>query len=86
MLKLTSGPLFQFQGGSPNPYTFVTNKMDDLLTFIGINPSFYKGHSFRIEGATHLANKGFSGQYIRKIGQWNSDAVQKYIRIPSFHI
>ena len=86
---LRSGPLFQFQGGSPIPYAFVTNiqiKMTDLLKFIGINPSFNKGHSFRIGGATHLANKGFSEQYIRKIGRWNSDAVQKYIRIPTFNI
>lgn len=86
MFKLRSGPLFQFQGGSPILYAFVTNKMTDLLKFIGMNPSFYKGHSFRIGGATHLANKGFSEQYIRKIGRWNSDAVQKYIRIPTFHI
>jgi hypothetical protein len=41
MFKLRSGPLFQFQGGSPIPYAFVTNKMTDLLKFIGINPSFY---------------------------------------------
>ena len=58
MFMLRSSPLFQFQGGSPIPYAFVTNKMADLLNFIGINPSFYKGHSFRIGGATRLASKG----------------------------
>jgi hypothetical protein len=51
-----------------------------------LSPDDYIVKLFRIGGATHLANKGFSEQYIRKIGRWNSDAVQKYIRIPTFHI
>jgi hypothetical protein len=40
----------------------------------------YKGHSFRIGAATHATTLGFSEPYIRQLGRWNSNAVQRYIR------
>jgi hypothetical protein len=56
------------------------------LRFLGINPQFYNGHSFRIGAATHAANLDFSEPYIRKLGRWNSSAVNQYIRINAFKL
>lgn len=33
------------------------------LQFLGIQPSVFKTHAFRIEGATNLYMKGFSDEY-----------------------
>ena len=81
-----SGPLFQFLQGTPVTNRFISDKLSSILSFIGINPQFYKGHSFRIGAATHAANLGFSETYIRKLGRWNSSAVNKYIRINAFQL
>ena len=61
----TQGPLFQFRSGSPVTHKFVSINLANILEFNGIK----KNHSFRIGGATHLANLGFSETYIRKIGR-----------------
>lgn len=81
-----SGPLFQFQNGQPVPHNYVSKQLANVLTFVGINSKQYSGHSFRIGAATHATNLGFSEQYIRKMGRWHSNAVQKYIRISKFHL
>lgn len=82
MFKPQLGPVFQFIQGTPVTNTFITDKLSVILRFLGINPQFYKGHSFRI-GA---ANLGFSEPYIRKLGRWNSSAVNQYIRINTFQL
>lgn len=81
-----SGPLFQFMGGDPVTYCFVTKHLQNTIWFIGLNPAPYKGHSFRIGAATHAAQLGFSENCIQKMGRWNSDAVRRYIRINSFKL
>jgi len=86
LFKPIQGPLFQFLGNSPVTHSFVSSKLHMLLQFIGLDPKCYKGHSFRIGAATNAVNVGFSEQYIRKLGRWNSNAIQKYIRISSFNL
>ena len=86
LFKPNKGPLFQFINGTPVTHTFVVNKLACILKFIGMNPTSYKGHSFRIGAATHAANLGFSETYIRKMGRWNSNAIHRYIKISSFHL
>lgn len=39
-----------------------------------------KSHSFRIGRATHLYSLGVSGDVIKTLGRWRSDAYKKYIR------
>jgi hypothetical protein len=34
--------------------------------------------------ATHFASLGYSEAYIKKLGRWNSNAIEGYIRISSF--
>lgn len=86
VFKHISGPLFQQANGQNLSTQFVTENMHKLITFLGLDPSHYKGHSFRIGAATHAASKGYSEQYIQKIGRWNSNALQRYIRIDNFSL
>lgn len=81
-----TGPLYQFIGGKPVPYSFVAKHLQNTIQFIGLNPALYKGHSFRIGAATHAAKLGFSENSIQKMGRWNSDAIRKYVRLESFKI
>ena len=83
--KHTTGPLFQFMNGTTVSHNFVVHNLDSILKFIGLNSKLYKGHSFRIGAATHAATLGFSDDQIRRLGRWNSNALEHYIRISSFH-
>ena len=53
------------------------------IKYCGLDPSRYKGHSFRIGAASYAADAGMSEPPIRALGRWKSDAFHKYIRIPS---
>ena len=65
----TSGPRFQFMSGEPVTHRFISQQPCKLVSFIGLNPKLYKGHSFRIGAATHAASLGFSESYIQKLGR-----------------
>ena len=41
----------------------------------------YTSHSFRIGRATDLSSRGVSSDTIKKLGRWNSDVVERYIRL-----
>ena len=82
-----SGPSFAFKSGAPVSRAFVVvSNLKSTLTFNGLNPNLYKGHSFRIGAATEAARLGFSENYIQQLGRWHSNAVQRYIRINSFSL
>ncbi|CAC5380300.1 unnamed protein product [Mytilus coruscus] len=61
-LKHKRGPSFQHTNGQYVSAHFVTEQMKKLITFIGLNPTQYKGHSFRIGAATNAASLGYSEQ------------------------
>lgn len=82
----TPGPLFQMPNGSPVPRAVFTEKLSTALKFCGLDPTRYKGHSFRIGAATHAAEKGMSDAQIRTMGRWKSNAFLKYIRLQSMSI
>ena len=78
----TPGPIFILRGQA------VTRKyFCDLLTGAikrcGLNPSRYKGHSFRIGAASDAAERGLSDAQIRSMGRWKSNAFLSYIRLSS---
>ena len=55
------GPLFQMPNGqmpngSPVPRSIFTDKLSTVLKFCSLDPSRYKGQSFRIGAATHAAD------------------------------
>lgn len=77
------GPLFRLADGSPVPRAIFIDKLSMAIKYCGLDPSRYKGHSFRIGAASFAADAGMSDAQIRALGRWKSNAFQKYIRIPS---
>ena len=78
----TPGPLFVFSNGSCLSKTKLTQALNRVLTTAGIDPTFSKGHSFRIGAATTAASQGLEDSLIKKLGCWTSNAFTLYIRIP----
>lgn len=77
------GPLFCLVDGSPVSRAIFIDKLSMAIRYCGLDPSRYKGHSFRIGAASYAADAGMSDSQIRALGRWKSDAFHKYIRIPS---
>ncbi|XP_069129437.1 uncharacterized protein [Argopecten irradians] len=74
------GALFITSLGAPLQRKCFENITKRCLNVCGLDSSRYKGHSFRIGGATLAANRGMSDSQIRMLGRWHSDAFRKYIR------
>ena len=74
------GPLFAFPSGVGIKRDYFDSRLKTLASLCHLNDSVFKGHSFRIGGATLAAAKGFSDAQIRALGRWRSDAFKKYIR------
>ena len=66
----TSGPLFQFHDGSPVTYSFVADKLNLIIRYLGLDQSRYKPHSFRIGAATSAYCQGCSEDDIKRMGRW----------------
>ena len=77
------GPIFITVYGSPASRSTFSNQLSVAIQLCGLAPSRYKGHSFRIGAASHVADQGFSDTQIRLLGRWKSNAFQRYIRVPS---
>ena len=73
---------FQLADSSPVTKAGLVTFVSHLLRLIGIDPSQYSGHSFRIGGATSAPLAGLSDYEIKLIGRWNSDCYRRYIRSP----
>ena len=50
------------------------------LIFADLGQAHVRAHSFRIGAATAAFNKGVSGDHIKDMGRWRSDAFLSYIR------
>ncbi|XP_069840994.1 integrase/recombinase xerD homolog [Dendropsophus ebraccatus] len=50
------------------------------LSFLGLDPSRFAPHSFRIGAATEAASWGLGAEVVKKIGRWDSDRYRGYIR------
>lgn len=80
------GPLFQFPCGAAIPHAYCSSTLKSILIFIGLDPQFYKGHSFRIGAATAAAARGVPMSIIQNMGRWKSDAFKHYIRMQNFRL
>lgn len=78
------GALFVTSTGNSVTRELFSNFLTRALVHCGLDPSRYKGHSFRIGAASHAAEQGLSDAQIRILGRWKSNAFQKYIRVSSF--
>ena len=52
--------MFQFPNGTPVWYSYVAHHLKVVTSFLGLNSSLYKCHSFRIGAATEAAQLGYS--------------------------
>ena len=77
------GPLSCLADGSPVSRDIFIDKLSMAIKYCGLDPSRYKGRSFRIDAASYAADAGMSDAQIRALGRWKSNAFQKYIRISS---
>lgn len=82
----TPGPLFIFDDGSPLSKPRLRLALNSTLSAAGIDPTFYKGHSFRIGAATTAAAQGIQDSLIQKLGRWSSNAFTLYIRTPEHEL
>lgn len=68
----------------PNATSITRSQFNEILrntlSFIGLSPTQYKGHSFRIGACTWLMKQGKSDSQIRQRGRWHSNAFLKYLR------
>ncbi|XP_028405752.1 uncharacterized protein LOC114528322 [Dendronephthya gigantea] len=80
---LSDGPLFRTLDGRAVTRRLFTEHLALIFRACGLDPTKYKGHSFRIGAATFAAECGFSDAQIRVMGRWKSDAFRKYIRSPN---
>ena len=72
----TAGPLFVWKSG-----LFLT--WENFVAAVrGALEADFNGHSFRIGAATTAASRGMEDSMIKTLGRWESDAYQRYIRIP----
>ena len=76
------GPLFIYQDGSCLSKVKLVQALNQALLSVGIDPTFYKGHSFRIGAATTAAAMGIEDSLIQRMGRWTSNAFRLYIRTP----
>ena len=77
-------PLFSSSGGQAVSREIFVDFLSKALLYCNLDPSRYKGHSFRIGAASHAAEQGFTDAQIRIMGRWKSTAFLKYIVSPAF--
>lgn len=82
-----SGPAFVLPAPSRRgliPFTYA--KFDSLLKSVastaGLDPSRISGHSLRSGGATLAFQANIPEEFIKRLGDWRSDAFKSYIHIP----
>lgn len=80
----SEGAIFIQDDGSPVSRSWFSTQFSSAIKLYSLNPSVYKGHSFRIGAASHAAEQGMSDAQIRILGRWKSNTFLKYIRVSSF--
>ena len=78
------GPFFADPLGLPVKYSEFLNLFKDFN--IALNNVHLSPHSLRIGAATFATMSGYSQDQVKRMGRWHSDAVLKYVRIPSFQV
>jgi hypothetical protein len=76
------GPLFAYPNGEGIQRAVFTRQLKTCIAFYPEFSNNIKSHSFRIGGATYIAQQGASDEQIRRAGRWRSNAFRAYIRSP----
>lgn len=72
--------LFCLKNGKPLSRYDIKSKLQYFCNKCRLDANRYKGHSFRIGGATSLARRGFPSYIIQILGRWRSDCYRIYTR------
>ena len=75
-------PLFCFSNGRPLTRLRLLKHLRRQLQRAGYHPHRFNTHSFRIGGATSVAEDGASQATIQHLGRWRSQAYRRYICPP----
>ena len=70
----SDGPFFRFEDGRYLTRDRFVTAVRSVLVALGVNPSHYAGHSFRISAATMAASCCLQDSLIKTLGQWESSA------------
>ena len=82
--QLSSAPqaqLFQLLYGTIVTIKDLRHRFNILCVDMGLDPTRYTIYSFRIEGATSLAQRGIDHRMIQIAGRWTSDAYKLYVKM-----
>lgn len=74
------GPLFITETHNYLTQPMFRSELKELLQQAGLHTEEYNTHSFRVGAATTAKSVGISDNHIKVLGQWQSDAYQRYIR------
>ena len=72
--------LFLFASGKPVSKLHVTNYIKSLVASLGWKPENFASHSLRVGLASTAGSLGFENWQIKKLGRWNSEAFNRYVR------
>ena len=77
----SSEQFFIFSDGSPVSDYHARDIMKLIISRLGLNPTMYGMHSYRIGRTSDLINKfHLDLELVKRIGHWRSSAIYKYIR------
>ena len=81
-------PFFQTTLGLPMTRRSVETRLQHAAGSLGRNPTSYTLHSPRIGMVNALLLQGYPFAFIKRYGQWTSDAVFEYVRVqlPDGHV
>ena len=80
-----SDALFRMKHGNqwlPASYNQFQNKLKWVVARLGFDSRGYSTHSLRRGGATYASAAGVPREYVKLVGDWKSDAVDTYIKVP----
>ena len=66
----------------PIIYGWFMRKLRSVLQKCGVDSTGYGSHSFRRGGASWALKCGVSGELVRILGDWKSDAYRAYLEVP----
>ena len=74
------GPLFMLKDGRMLTRQLFSTFLNNILSNVELNQSYFNTHSFRIGAATTAKEAGVDDIHIKMLGRWQSDIYQQYIR------
>ncbi len=79
-------PLLVMKDGEALHRSQVVSAIKWLVAQLGLDPTYYVGHSLWRGGATSAVAVGLSPAVIEQMGGWRSDTWQRYIQIPNIEL